>query len=246
MNLFRIFVVKFRREHILGDIDDHRAGATGAGDKKGLPDNPRQLLGPLHQIIVLRDGTGDAGDIGFLEGVPPDIGIPYLPCEANQGDRIHIGRGNSGDEIRRARSRGSEHHPHFSRGSGVAVRSMHRPLLVLRQNMGKLHLVEFIIQRQHRTARIPEDEVDPFLFQAFQHRPRPIDHHRDNPLYTITIYVLLLYPLPFSLTSRKYGARYRAPYLRPIPLLRDGVAFGVKAGAGDEIDLDGQFFLQGV
>ena len=38
----------------------------------------------------------------------------------------------------------------------------------------------------------------------------------------------------------------RTPHLRPVSFLRDGVAFRVQAGAGDEFYLDGKFFLQSV
>ena len=58
-----------RRSHVLGQIDQHRARPACGGDVEGLAHHPRHVVGALHQIAVLHHLVGDAGDVGFLEGV---------------------------------------------------------------------------------------------------------------------------------------------------------------------------------
>ena len=45
---------------------------------------------------------------------------------------------------------------------------MHGPLLMACEDMGELHLVQFIVELQHNTARIAEHDIDALFLQAFQ------------------------------------------------------------------------------
>ena len=69
-------------EHVLGDVDQHRARAAGRGDVEGLADGQRQVLGGHHQLVVLRDRAGDADGVALLEGVGADRGRRDLPGDA--------------------------------------------------------------------------------------------------------------------------------------------------------------------
>ena len=54
---------------VLGQIDKHRAGATGLGNVKSFVDTSWNVMRVLDQHVPLRAGTGDAGDVRFLERV---------------------------------------------------------------------------------------------------------------------------------------------------------------------------------
>ncbi len=54
---------------VLGDVDQHRAGAAGLGDLEGLAEHGGDVFGAGDQPVVLGDGQGDAGDVDFLKGV---------------------------------------------------------------------------------------------------------------------------------------------------------------------------------
>ena len=59
---------------VLGDIDEHRAGASGRGKVEGLGDGTRNVISLGDQEAVLGNRHRDAADIGFLEGVGADEG----------------------------------------------------------------------------------------------------------------------------------------------------------------------------
>ena len=61
-----------RLQRVLGDVDEHRARAAGAGDVERLGDRPRDLGGVGDQVVVLGDRHRDAADVGLLEGVGAD------------------------------------------------------------------------------------------------------------------------------------------------------------------------------
>ena len=65
-------VVALRLEHILGDIDEDGAGASGGGNVEGLVDDLGKFVEFLDEVVVLGAGTGNAEGIGFLEGVAAD------------------------------------------------------------------------------------------------------------------------------------------------------------------------------
>ena len=52
-----------RRLEVLGEVDDHRAGAAGAGDVEGLLDGGGDVLDPGHQVGVLDHRHGRADDV---------------------------------------------------------------------------------------------------------------------------------------------------------------------------------------
>jgi len=58
--------------HVLGQIDDHRTGASAAGDIKCFLDSPRDIFDVLDQEIVFGAGPGYPDEIGFLKRVVAD------------------------------------------------------------------------------------------------------------------------------------------------------------------------------
>ena len=54
---------------ILGQVNQHRAGATRPGKVKCLADGKRQLGDVLYQKVVLGAGPGNAHNIHFLKGI---------------------------------------------------------------------------------------------------------------------------------------------------------------------------------
>ena len=57
---------------VLRDVDEDRAGPARRGDLKRFAHGGRDILRARHQIVVLRDGERDAGDVGFLKAVAAD------------------------------------------------------------------------------------------------------------------------------------------------------------------------------
>ena len=55
--------------HILRNIDQDRAGSSASGDMECLADGISQDLHIFHNIAMLRNGHGHAGDIHLLEAV---------------------------------------------------------------------------------------------------------------------------------------------------------------------------------
>ena len=142
---FRIFIFKLRREYILSNIDYHRTGTTCSSDKKGLFNNPRQLLRLFYQIIMLGNRSGNTHNIGLLEGILTDIGIAHLTGKAHHRNGVHVRRSDTGNQICCARAGGSKAHAHLAGGSSVAISGVYCTLLMASQNMGKFSLVNCII-----------------------------------------------------------------------------------------------------
>ena len=74
---------------VLGDVDEHRAGAAVGGDVEGLVDGLGELGGVLHQPVVLGAGPGDADGVGLLEGVVADHEGRDLAGQDDDRDRVH-------------------------------------------------------------------------------------------------------------------------------------------------------------
>ena len=76
-----------------------------------------------------------ADRVRFLEGIGPDQGRGYLSGDHHHGDRIHIGIGDTGYGIGRARPAGYQHDPGLAGGTGISFRSMRGARFVTYQNM---------------------------------------------------------------------------------------------------------------
>ena len=182
MHFFRVIKIHLRAENVGSDVHYHRPRPPRPGDEKRLFDRPKQILRTLDEIIMLRDRRRDTADVRFLERILADDGGRHLSGETNERNRIHIGGGDTRYKIRAARSRSREADADFSRSARVTVRRQRRALLMTHKDMRELHFIDFIVQRQDHAARIPENDVYAFLFQAFQDCLRSIDTHFDFPL----------------------------------------------------------------
>ena len=64
---------------------------------EGLFKHPGQVLHGLYQVAVLGKGLAGAGDVRLLEHVPAQLLQIHLAGDGDDGDGVHIGRGNAGD-----------------------------------------------------------------------------------------------------------------------------------------------------
>ena len=153
--------------HILGDVHQHRALAAGLGNAESGPHGVGQLLHMPHNKVVLGDGHGDAGDENFLEAVLADIAGAHVAGEGHQGHAVHIGGGDAGDQVGGAGAAGGQHHAGAAGGPGVAVRRVAGALLVGGEHMADLvlALVQFVVEVQHRAARVAEQGIHALLHQ---------------------------------------------------------------------------------
>ena len=136
-----------------------------------LPYDLGYLRHVQHQVVVLGDGDGDAGDVRLLEAVAPDEGANHGPRYTDQGHGVHPGVGDAGDDVGRAGAGGSEAHPYLARYAGVGVGGVGRALLVLHQVVAYLRVVlgNRIVEGQVGPAGDTEDVLGPLPDQRLHH-----------------------------------------------------------------------------
>ena len=147
--------------HILGDVDQHRAGPSGGGDAKGFLDRRGEPGGVLHEVIVLGAMASDADRVGFLKGIGADQPGGDLAGDDHHRDGIHPGIGDPCDRIGRPGAAGDQYHAGLAGGAGVTLRSMRRAGLVADEDVAQAGVGEqLVVDRQHRAARVAENEFD--------------------------------------------------------------------------------------
>jgi hypothetical protein len=119
---------------VLGQVDEHGARASGAGDVERLAHHPRDFGHVLDQVAVLDDGVGDARDVRLLEGVFAEARADGLPGEHDHRHRVHHGGQEARDGVGGAGTRGDEHHTGLARGARVAVGHVGGALFVAYQD----------------------------------------------------------------------------------------------------------------
>ena len=65
---------------------------------------PAKILNARHQVVVLRNRHGRAGDIGFLEGIRAYRGSPDLAGYRHHRHRVHHRGRQAGDQVRSTRT----------------------------------------------------------------------------------------------------------------------------------------------
>jgi len=154
-------------QDILGQIDDDRPRPAALCNIKGFVQHARQLAHVLHKVVVLGAGPRDAGGVGFLESVVADQVGRYLACQADDRDRVHQRVGEPGDCVRGTRSARHQHHADPSGRSRIALGGMNRAALLAYQDVAQRVLLEqSIVNRQHRAARITENDIDALVHQG--------------------------------------------------------------------------------
>ena len=153
-------------EDVLGEVDDDRAGAAAAGDVEGLVDGAGEVGAALDEVVVLGGGAGDAGGVGFLEGVVADEVGGDLAGEADDGDAVHEGVDEAGDGVGRAGSGGDEDAADAAGAAGVAFGGVDGGLFVADEDVADaVLLVERVVDGEDGTAGVAEDGVDALVAQ---------------------------------------------------------------------------------
>ncbi len=96
---------------------------------------PARAVHIPHQVAVLDDRQGDAGDVSLLKGVAADLGRGHLPRQGDHRNRIHVGVGDAGHQVRGAGAGRGNADPRLAGGPGVAVGSVGSALFVAHQDM---------------------------------------------------------------------------------------------------------------
>ena len=152
---------------VLGEVDEHRAGPAGAGDVERLAHGGGDVLGVRHQVVVLGDRQGDAGDVGFLEGVRADQLAAHLAGDADDRGAVHHRRGDAGHQVGGAGARGRDRHADLAGGAGVAVGHVGGALLVPDQDVTDGVVEHRVVGGEDRPARIPEHARHAFADERF-------------------------------------------------------------------------------
>ncbi len=157
-------------QHVLRDVDEHRAGTPGGGDVERLGQHARDVVAVADQVVVLGDRHRDAGDVGLLERVGPDHRPADLAGDRHDGYRVHLRVGDRGDEVGGAGT-GSRHaHADAAGGVRVAAGGVTGALLMTHQHMTQLLRVEQrVVNGKHCATRNSEDDVDAELLQRPHH-----------------------------------------------------------------------------
>ena len=156
-------------QDVLGQVDHHRPGPAAARHVERLMHHAGEVARALDQVIVLGGRAGDAGGVGFLEGVVADQMGGHLAGQADHRDAVHQRVGQAGDGVGGARPAGHQHHADAAGAAGIALGGMHGGLLVPHQDVADRVLVEQrVVDRQHRPARIAENDLDPLVLERTQ------------------------------------------------------------------------------
>ncbi len=160
-----------RLQRVLGDVDQDRAGAAGGGDVEGLGDHPGDLGRVGDQVVVLGDRHGDAADVRLLEGVGADRLGGDLAGDRDDRHGVHVGVGDRGDQVGRARAGGGHADPDPAGGLGVAGGGVAGALLVPDQDVAHLGGVhQRVVRGKDGPARDAEDGVRAYGLQRADER----------------------------------------------------------------------------
>lgn len=85
-----------------------------------------------------------------------------MPAKHDHRSRVHVGVGDTGDGIGRARTGGNYHDARAAADAGIPLSHMSRALLMADQDMLHLGVKKRVVGGQNRAAGVSEDDVDPF------------------------------------------------------------------------------------
>ncbi len=175
--------------HVLGDVDQDRAGPSRAGHVERLLDDPGDLAGVLDQVMMLGDRARDLHHRGLLERVGADDVARHLAGDRHQRDGIHLGVGQAGHQVQRTRAGGRHHHARPARGPRISFGGEDAPLLVSRQDRANpvAKSRQGLMERHARAARISEDDLDPMANERLDQDVGPGHRLGSNPGRRLTI-----------------------------------------------------------
>ena len=158
--------------HVLGHVDQHRAGTAGGRDVERLVQDLGEIVDVAHQPVVLGAGPRDADGVAFLERVVADQVRRHLAGDADQRDRIHQRVGQRRHHVGGAGTGGHQHDAGLAGRARIAFGGMAGALLVADQDVLDLALLEdLVIDRKHRAAGIAEEMLHAVIDQrADDHR----------------------------------------------------------------------------
>ena len=126
------------QHHILGNIDNHRAGPPRSRDGEGARDDAQQIGRRLHEKVVLGDRHGHTVGIDFLKGVGTDQRSGHLPGDRHQRNRIKAGIGNGGQQVHHTGAGSGRADGNFTADPRRALRHEPGSLFVPGKDMGNL------------------------------------------------------------------------------------------------------------
>ena len=131
---------------------------------------------------------GDALDVHFLKAVSAQTRCGDVAGKGDQRHRIHVGRGDAGDQIGGTRAAGGQYNAGAPGGAGVTVRRVGSTLLMRREDMVDAVgvLVQLVVKIQHCTAGIPENGIHALLTKNLNKNLRTVQLHGE----------FLLFPFP--------------------------------------------------
>ena len=160
------------------DIDEHRTRPAGGGDVEGLLEDAGEVARILDQIAAFCEGLARAGDVRLLEDVAPQQVASHLAGDGHQRNGIHIGGGESRDEVGRPGTRSGHADAHPAGSAGVAARGVAGVLFFPHQDVAQRGGVQRVVEGADGRARIAEYDRYALLLQAFHHDLRTGNHNR--------------------------------------------------------------------
>ena len=162
------FVFPLGDLHILGHINQNRAGTAGLGQPEGFPDGICQLINGADKEIVLGDGQGHAGNIDFLETIGADDGSGHVAGNGNQRDGIDVSGGNAGDQVGGTGAGGGDTDADLTGGSCVAVSGVGSALFMGSKDVFQFPLifVQGIVDIDDLTTGVAKDHVGALFNQC--------------------------------------------------------------------------------
>ncbi len=110
---------------------------------------------------MLDDRHRDADDVGFLERVGADDATRHLAGDDDERHGVHVGRGDTRNRIRGSGARRDDDNAGATRRARIAVRLMHRSLLVASEDMRNLlAVVQRVVDFDGLTAGVTEHQID--------------------------------------------------------------------------------------
>ena len=154
-------------QHVLGNVDERRARATGSGDMERLTNGERKILGAHHQLVVLGDAAGDAHGVTLLECVGANGRGRHLTGDAHHWDRVHIRVTQRRDHVRGGWATGDHGDAGTAGHVCVALGHVAGALLVTHENVANAAVKQRIVGGQDAPTWKSEHDLGAFHFQCF-------------------------------------------------------------------------------